>query len=206
MKIDLLAKEACPEQRRFRNADPIAYAQTIRVEVLHALLTIQRAWFAAGAREEGPSLGLGSDVDRLVTWPLAFAGESGIFDKRAEVAESSPEQKAKVSALVALAAVFGVVDPGGAVPAAREFSCTEVVRRVNGGIDLPPSDTDEAALRDAIEATDRKRVHSAPALGHFLGTLVDQPLANLDLVLRARIVRGRTLYHVESPVVGMVES
>jgi hypothetical protein len=197
VKIDLLAKDACPEQRRFKNADPIAYAQSIRVEVIHALLTIQRAWFAAGAKEAGPSLGLGNDIDRLVTWPLAFAGEEGIFEKRAEVAETSPEQKAKVAALVALAVVFGTSAAGGAVPADKEFTSTEAVRKMNGGSDFLPSNADEVALRDAIEATERKRVHSAPALGHFLGALVDQPLANLDLMLRSRTVRGRTLYHVE---------
>jgi hypothetical protein len=189
VKIDLLAKEARPEQHRYRNADPVGYAQRVRAEVVLALLTIQRAWFAAGANEEGPSLGLGSDVDRLVTWPLAFAGEEGIFEKRDEVAQTSPEEKAKVSALDALAKVF---------PDATEFTAVEVVRKMNGGSEFVPADTHEAALRNAIEEMDRRRVHSAPVLGLFLRTLVDQPLKGLDIIVRSRIVRGSTLYRVET--------
>jgi hypothetical protein len=196
VKIDLLAKEACPEQHRYRNADPVAYAQSIRAEIIHALLTIQAAWFAAGEKQDGPSLGLGSDVDRLVTWPLAFAGEEGIFEKRAEVAQASPEEKARVSALVALAAAF---------PEGEEFTTTAAVKRMGGGSDFPEFSENgcNAALRDAIEAIDRRRVHSAPALGHFLGTLVDQPPRE-GLALRARVLHGRTLYRVERGGVGGV--
>jgi hypothetical protein len=67
---------------------------------------------------------------------------------------------------------------------------------MGGGSDFQPADAKDAALRDAIEATDRRRVHSAAVLGLFLSTLVDQPPRE-GLILRSRTKDGRTRYRVE---------
>jgi len=189
IKIDLQAREARPEQHRYTYPDPVRRAQETRAEVVHALLTIQRAWFAAGANEGAASFGFGPEFDRLVTWPLEFAGEEGLFQKREELGQQSPEEQAKVAALVALAEAF---------PNGQEFTTTEVVRLMGGGSEFTPTEPGAEALRSAIEQTDRRRVHSAPALGHFLRTLVDQPPRE-ELVLRCRVLRGTSSYAVEGP-------
>jgi hypothetical protein len=187
VKVDLLAKEALPHQRAFQHPDPVRWAIENRVEVIRAALTIQRAW-RGKAREGTRSFGCDPAFDRLVTWPLEMIGEDGLFQKQAELAEQSPEEQAKTAILHGLGTVFGVAS----------FNATAVIRKINGGTNqLPAPNSAEADLRDTIEGVDRKLVHSAPAFGHFLAKLTDQPPRG-GLVLRRHVDRNKvTAYRVE---------
>lgn len=191
LMIDLLAKEARPEQRRYSNPDPVRYAQMIRTEIVGALLTIQRAWFAAGG-PEGDSYGLGPDFDRLVTWPLAYAGEDGLFAKKEALRAQSPEQQAKLALVMAFRELYQDEEH-----VARDL-VTELGVENEKLFHLSPQ---QQALRDAIESGDRKRVFSSKALGNFLSTLVDVQLEDCSsghvYVMRVRRPGWKTFYRVE---------
>jgi len=195
IKVDLLAKEARPEQHRYEHPEVVRYVQSVRLEVIANLLTIQRAW-ACSTRREGQSFGCGPQFDRLVAWPLAFAGEEGLFAKREELAEQSPDERAKTAALLALAKVYGVA-ANGRKAEGKEFTATEAIRKMGGNFGpLPADGTPARELRDAVEEADPNRVKSADALGRFFGPLVDQPPRE-GLRLQRRIAHGITKYHVE---------
>lgn len=195
VKVDLRSQVSRPEQRSFKNPDVVAYARSIRAEVIGYILTIQRAWQCGGReRPETQSFGLGPEFDRLVTWPLAFAGEEGLFEKREELSAQSPQEMARTRVLLALAGVFGVAKDDGLRKC--EFSAMDCIRTMGG--DHPPSNNPESprlALRDAIEEVDRKKVFSGTALGIFLAQMVDQPPRN-GLVLRGETVHGSARYRV----------
>jgi len=196
IKVDLRSETQRPEQRQFKNPDVVAYARGVRAEVIGCVLTIQRAWHSRGGSET-KSFGLGPEFDQLVTWPLAFAGEEGLFEKREELSAQAPLEMARTRVLLGLAEVFGVAKDDG--PLKREFSAMDCIRQMGG--EHPPTNPESPrlALRDAIEEVDRKKVFSGTALGIFLGQMVDQPPRSglvLRLVLRCRTVHGSARYRV----------
>jgi len=190
IKIDLLAKGARPEQHEYRHADLVRHVQSVRAEVITAVLTMQAAWFAAGAPQLGPSLGFGPEFDSLVTWPLAYAGGGdALYVKRDALAQQSPEEQSKAATLLALREWRGDA----------EWSAAQVVRDIDQ--DTAPADfaSDKInALRDALEAGGgRRRATNVRSLAQYLTALVDQPPRE-GLALRSRILKGRTLYRVEA--------
>ena len=189
--IDLLAKDARPEQHKYAHPDPVRYAQEIRSEIVGALLTIQSAWFANGA-PEAESYGLGSDFDRLVIWPLAFAGESGLFAKKEALRAQSPEQQSKLALVMAFRELY----------AEEEHMARDLVNEI--GVDnekLAYLTPQQQALREAVESGDRKRVFSSRALGDFLSTLVsvqlEDPSSGQVFVMRAMQRGWKKYYRVE---------
>ena len=193
IKVDLLAKEARPEQHQYQHQDVVRYVQSVRVQVIADLLTIQLAC----RRKRRTRFGCGPEFDALVTWPLEFAGEEGLFAKREELAQESPDERAKIAALLALANVYGVVKVSGKAEG-KEFTPADAVRKMVALQFGPPArdGSPERELRDAIEEANPNRVKSVDALGRFLGQLVDQPLRE-GLRLKARIVHGSRKYRIE---------
>ena len=184
LQIDLLAKDADPERRVFTHPDLVGYVRSVRAEVLACVLTIQRAWFAAGCPVLGASLGFGPELDRLVTWPLAYCGEGSLSAKFDQVKAASPEGEAKLELLRALK---GWQDKHG--DEEGEWLPGQMARDLAKATE---ADTERAALLDALGQPYRL---TGAVLGKALRPLIDNPLRE-GLVLRCRFLHGSYIYSV----------
>src|SRR5215212_5542207 len=96
--IRLDAKQARPWQREnFRHPDLLSWVAKKRGELVGALLTIPRAWFAAGKpKAEGiPHLGSFEAWTEIVGGMIAFAGVGGFLGNLKELYDKADESNAE---------------------------------------------------------------------------------------------------------------
>lgn len=104
--IRMDAQVARPWQRRtFRHADLIGWVEAHRGELLSAILTLARAWFAAGCpRAEVPTVGGYDEWARLVGGILAHAGLQGFLTNLERLYEEADEEDGQWAAFLACVA------------------------------------------------------------------------------------------------------
>jgi hypothetical protein len=190
-RIRMEAAEAQPwriDGRVFRHPDLVGYVTTNRGALIGAVLTLARAWFAAGCpKATTPVLGMFEAWSRVIGGILAHAGIieflANLDELYAEVDDEATEWE---GFLRAWRTWLGDGDT-----TARELANTLRDRDVAG----PLHDAMPATITDAVMNYYR---HPAAVLGRELGHRVGRRYGPDGLHLTRRIVRGQARYRVIS--------
>jgi len=108
--IRMFAKVENPETRQdFVHPDLLSWVREHRVELVHAVLTLARAYLAEGAPRPAtmPRLGGFEEWDDLVRAPLVWAGLSDVLEGKQELQRQDSEVQAFEAVLACWFEVFG---------------------------------------------------------------------------------------------------
>jgi DNA polymerase-1 len=175
-----------PENRRssdFRHPDFRAFTKQNRNQILTAILTLIRAWYAAGSPNprRGVSFGSFETWEKTMGGILDVAGISGFLDNQDEFrSESSTENNFWVNHLVWLSDTFGD----------KEFTTRDVhtaLKNARSDAEAPPN----------MEDLDDKGY--TRKLGLAYAKHRDRYMGGYRLVRNESKVHNRTMWRVESP-------
>lgn len=102
------AEREHPEEREFTIRDLPQYLREHRAELVHAILTILRAYHVAGCPEQTMKPWAGfDDWSRTIRAPLLWLGLADPIETRESVTQDAPDHEAAVNLLTALDSAYG---------------------------------------------------------------------------------------------------